>query len=139
MQMIQALFQKTPEKKGIIKFILVVTPFLGAFVAIINFGKIYDSLSLPRPMFTTEFVKERVATDKKIAQVSTMLRDLEIEFRNRAIKTDLRYIRDIEKEINDLLQKNITIPDSLLDFKSSLQESIDENKSKLKDLDKPNF
>lgn len=131
----QPMLQKVQEV-GIIKWIMIIAPILGAAVTFFNFTKIYDGLGLPRPVFTLEYTNDREQHANQLLHVKQMLRNLETEFRNRNIKSDLRAIRDLEKEIIALTAKSVSIPDSLMDFKSSLEESIAENRSKLKDLEK---
>lgn len=131
----QPMLQKVQEV-GIIKWIMIIAPILGAVVTFFNFTKIYDGLGLPRPVFTLEYSNDREQYANQLLHVKQMLRNLETEFRNRNIKSDLRAIRDLEKEIIALTAKSVPIPDSLMDFKSSLEESIAENRSKLKDLEK---
>jgi len=131
----QPMLQKAQEV-GIIKWLMIVAPILGAIVTVFNFGKIYDGLGLPRPIFTNEYHLQHTEDLKQITQLKNSIRDFEIEFRNRAIKTDLRSIRELDKEMSALTAKGIAIPDSILDFKSSLEESINDNRNKLKDLER---
>lgn len=135
MNFMQPLLQKAQEK-GIVKWLMIVAPILGAMITLFNFGKIYDGLGLPRPVFTIEYNQQRTEDQKQLSQLKTTIKEFEIEFRNRAIKTDLRSIRDLEKEITALSTKGVAIPDSILDFKSSLEESINDNRAKLRDLER---
>lgn len=135
MIIMQPMLQKVQEV-GIVKWLMIITPILGAIVTFFNFTKIYDGLGLPRPVFNIEYSNNREQDLQQLTHTKQMIRNLEFEFRNRNIKSDLRAIRDLEKEIAQLTAKSIPIPDSLMDFKSSLEESIADNRSKLKDLEK---
>lgn len=135
MAILQPMLQRVQEK-GVVKWLMVTAPVLGALVTVFNFTKIYDGLGLPRPVFTTEYAANRDDDRQQITQTKEALRNLEIEFRTRSIKSDLRAIRDLDKEITGLTSKSIPVPDSILDFKASLEESVVENRNKLKDLEK---
>lgn len=135
MSIMQPMFQKA-QQIGVIKWLMIVAPILGAVVTVFNFTKIYDGLGLPRPVFTLEYLDNREEDRAFSNKIKQDLKTLEVEFRNRNIKSDLRAIRELEKEISSLHAKSIPVPDSILDFKSSLEESIAENRSRLKDLER---
>lgn len=135
MVILQPMLQKVQEK-GLVKWLMVIAPILGAIITVFNFTKIYDGLGLPRPVFTLEYVANRDEDRQQVIQLKQAVRSFEIEFRNRSIKSDLRAIRELDKEIIALSNKSIPVPDSILDFKASLEESVNENRSKLKDLEK---
>lgn len=122
-------FVKKLQDTGPLKFLMIVAPICGSIVTIYNFGKIYDGLGLPRPIFYNEFQNQK-------NQLKQQIIDLEIDYRSRAIKSDLKLIRDINKEILILNEQKMDIPDSILEFKQNLEENIQDNRDKLKVLNK---
>jgi hypothetical protein len=123
---INTFFTNLQKTKPLL-LLMVIAPICGSIVTIYNFGKIYDGLGLPRPVFYNEFTLYKNALKQQVV-------DLEVEYRTRAIKSDLKAVRDIQKEIQTLLDKNIPVPDSILEQKATLEENIHDNRDKLKKL-----
>lgn len=128
------IIEKIKQHK-LIAILLVIGPIFAAVVAIHNFGKIYDSLGLPRPVFTNEYEDERNAARNELTTLRTKMREFEIEYRNRNIRYDQRALREVEKEILRLTEQGITIPDSLQEFKDVLNESILQGRERLRVLE----
>lgn len=128
MPTIYEFFKKLQNSKAL-KVLMIVAPICGSIATIYNFSKIWDGLGLPRPVFYNEFYTQKY-------QIKQQILELEIDFRTRAIKSDLRTIRDINKEIQLLIEQKIEVPDSLIEFKTNLEDNIQENREKLKALNK---
>jgi len=104
--------------------ILTVASILGAVSTIWGFRTVYDGLGLPRPVFISEY-----------QELKNHVFDLEIEYRQRSLRNDLRSLREVEQEIADLLHRSVAVPDGLQDYRQGLQDTIAKNRDRIRELE----
>jgi hypothetical protein len=104
--------------------ILTVASILGAVSTIWGFRTVYDGLGLPRPAFIGEHHELRY-----------QLISLELDYRQRALRNDLKNLRESEQEIADLARRNVPVPDGLREYLQGLQDSISRNRDRIRDIE----
>lgn len=104
--------------------ILTVASILGAVSTIWGFRTVYDGLGLPRPAFIGE---HRELRGQLIA--------LELDYRQRSLRNDLKNLREAEQEVSELTRRNVSIPDGLREFMQVLQDSISRNRERIREIE----
>lgn len=120
-------FAQVKENK-LVRRLTLIGSVCGALMAIYNFGDVWDKIGLPRPIFVKEY-------KQSIDHISQDLRNLEMDYRKRAIMYDQKTLRDVDKEIADRISKGQPVPSSLQDVKQIIEDSLNNHKARLKILE----
>lgn len=121
--MLTRMVAKARENK-IKTTLLTVASIMGAVSTIWGFRTVYDGLGLPRPAFISEHQELR-----------EQLFSLELEYRQRSLRNDMKSMREVDQEIADLLRRNVAVPDGLQEHRQGLQELIDRNRARIQELE----
>lgn len=111
-----------------VKKLLLVGSICGAIATIYNIGNIWNILGWPRPVFTPEYIGT-------VNDLQHRLRDFEIDYRRRAIMYDQKSLRDLLRDVQQLQSRNASVPETILDLQSRLEESLRINRDRLKILE----
>ena len=100
-----------------VKWILLVGSICGAIATIYKFSDVWDAWHLPRPVFLNEH-------QQSLQVIRADLTRLEIDYLQRAIASDQKNLRDLERDIQDAHTRNTEVADGLLELRDRLQESL---------------
>lgn len=120
-------FAQMKENK-LIRRITLIGSMCGALITIYNFGGVWDKLGITRPVFVHEY-------RQTVDHISQDLRNLEMDYRKRAIMYDQKTLREIDTEIADRVNKSHTVPSTLLDVKQIIEDSLSNHRARLKVLE----
>lgn len=120
-------FAQMKENK-LIRRITLIGSMCGALITIYNFGGVWDKLGITRPVFVHEY-------RQTVDHISQDLRNLEMDYRKRAIMYDQKTLREIDKEIADRVNKSQPVPSTLQDVKQIIEDSLNNHRARLKVLE----
>lgn len=120
-------FAQMKENK-LIRRITLIGSMCGALITIYNFGGVWDKLGITRPVFVHEY-------RQTVDHISQDLRNLEMDYRKRAIMYDQKTLREIDKEIADRINKSQPVPSTLQDVKQIIEDSLNNHRARLKVLE----
>ena len=120
-------FAQMKENK-LIRRITLIGSMCGALITIYNFGDVWDKAGIPRPVFVHEY-------KPTVGHITQDLRNLEMDYRKRAIMYDQKTLREIDKEIADRINKSQPVPSTLQDVKQIIEDSLNNHRARLKNLE----
>jgi hypothetical protein len=97
---------------------------LGAVTTIWGFGSLLANVNWSRPALVSE-----------VRALQVQLIELELDYRRRGLRSDLKSLREVDKEIAGLHNRNITVPDGLQEYRDGLQDTIEHNRNRIRLLE----